>query len=74
MSPNTLSTGSIEATDRFLGFIQKQVERGGVKIGFVKQECAQTSMKGEQGSVYLIRLSSHLSHLTAQVENTLYFQ
>lgn len=29
MSPNTLSTGSIEATDRFLGFIQKQVEKGG---------------------------------------------
>lgn len=39
-------------------------KRFGKKGGFVKLEYVQMSMKGEQGSVYSIRLSSRLSHLT----------
>lgn len=61
MSSNPLSTGSTEATDRFLAFIQKQMDWK--KSGFVKLS-EQISMEGEQGSVYFIRLSSHLSHQT----------
>lgn len=55
MSPNTLSTGSTEATDHFLGFIQEQ-------MGWKKS--VQIGIKGEQGGVYFIKLSSHLLHLT----------
>lgn len=40
MSPNTLGTGSIEATDCFLGFIQKQMDAGGGsgKVGVCTNE------------------------------------
>lgn len=62
MSPSTLSTGPIEASDCFLGFIQKQV--GKRSNGFQQQEGAQTSMKAEQGGVYFIRPSLLLSQLT----------